>query len=379
MPRKQNTIKLPPLREVFPSFTKFEAGENHQRIITNLIRECCTGLQQNEALIFYTVREIASFFNVSLRTVALSYATLDREGILSRVRGSRTMLTGKKLTPQQPVHAVVGLPIRLQSLITSPFECRLQMAMEESLRSRGFVADSIFFRIDEECDPDFTTRLARHNLDVVIWYSPHPLSSHILMSLRDKGIRLVLLQPSEMPLGIPSRTHLLEWRIAYRAMAKQWAADGIGRIFVPTPEHLLSLRALKQLKPILEEFGMEMVPIQATESSLSLSLLEQHSPERKDVLAFMDTQTADALCNGYPELLENILDCARVAFCRGSVRVPRLITKRARVDVVELDPEVVAKEVVKDLCNLTQKQENTRLTFEAEFYPQVIMGSVRDL
>src|SRR5690606_39275005 len=119
---------------------------------------------------------------------------LDIEGLLARIRGSQTVLCGKQPSTRRPVSAVVGLPISLQAMITSPFECQLQMDLEERLRVRGFVADSIFFRPNEEFEPAFAERLLRHRLDIIIWHSPHPLASHVLLSLRERGVRLVLLQ-----------------------------------------------------------------------------------------------------------------------------------------------------------------------------------------
>ncbi|XHR29827.1 MAG: hypothetical protein ACFUZC_04585 [Chthoniobacteraceae bacterium] len=378
MARKRIITKLPPLRQAFPSFVPFEAGQNQLQIITNLIRECATKQQRNEAQPFYTMREVAAFFSVSLRTIALSYETLDREGVLCRIRGSGTMLASRGAASRQLVNAVVGMPIWLRALIASPFECRLQMELEDKLRTRGFVADSIFFRTNEECEPDFTDRLARHNLDVVIWHSPHPLSSHVLMSLRDRGIRLILLQSAEWPLSVPARTHLLEWHDAYQTMAKHWFGAGIRRVVIPEPEHLLSRRALLQLKPILEEYGLGVVKVAATATALTQHLLETGNGA-PSVLAFMDLETADSLCNGHPELIETISEQTRIAFCRGPVRVPRLMTKRICVDVVELNPETLAEGIVKDLCDVTQKQDGIRGAFRAEYHSQVIMGAMTDV
>jgi len=380
MARKRIVTKLPSLEETFASFVRFEPGQNQRQVITNLIRDCAVKLQRNEHQPFYTMREVASFFCVSLRTVALCYEALDREGVLSRIRGSGTMISGREGASRQSVNAVVGLPIWLRALIGSPFECHLQMALEEKLRARGFVADSIFFRTNEECEPDFTDRLARHNLDVVIWNSPHPLSSHVLMSLRDRGIRLILLQSAEWVLSIPSRTHVYEWRGAYKTMAKQWSSEGIRRVFIPEPEHLLCRRALGQLTPILEEQGLEVLVIEPNAPTLSRHLLEaENGPGSRDVLAFMDLETAEKICNGHPDLIEKINQQTRIAFCRGPVRVPRLITRRICVDVVELNPDAVAEGVVKDLCDVTRKGDGVRQTFQAEYHPLVIMGGMADV
>ncbi len=374
MARKRIAHDLPPIKDAFPSFHGFAPEQSRQQAITQLLRECARTLQRKEARPFYTMREVAAFFSAPLRTVAISYETLDTEGFLARIRGSQTMLAGKKTSTRKPVNAVVGLPIALQSMISSPFECQLQMELEERLRERGYVADSIFFRPNEDYEPGFAARLVRHNLDIIIWHSPHPLASHVLLSLRERGVRLVLLQPAESPMRISARTHVLSWQNAYRAMAAQWSQAGITRAVFVEPSHLLSRRALKQLATILTEQGIEARMIDASEAAL-VEHVATAPATGKAVLGFMDLATADALCNGYPELIDRISRHTRIAFCRGAVRVPRLVTQRTCVDVVDLNPATLAGGVVEDLCDVNNKQEGLRATFHAEYQPQVIMGT----
>lgn len=375
MARKRIANDLPPIKEAFPSFTGFTPEQSRQQVITGLLRECARALQRKDARAFYTMREVAAFFGAPLRTVAISYETLDMEGFLARIRGSQTMLSGKKSSPRQTVNAIIGLPISLQSMLASPFECQLQMELEERLRARGFVADSIFYRPNEDYEPSFTDRLLRHNLDIVIWHSPHPLASHVLMSLRERGVRLVLLQSAEAPLRVPARGHLLVWQNAYRDMAAHWAKAGIRKAFFVEPVHMLSRRALRQMPAILNEHGIALETIEATESALSHHLANPPATPGQTVLGFMDFITADTLCNGYPELIDRISTHTRLAFCRGAVRVPRLITRRICVDVVDLNPVALANGVVADLCDVQNTQEGQRATFLAEYHPQIIVSS----
>ena len=375
MARKRIANDLPPIKEAFPSFRGFTPEQSRQQAITVFLRECARSLQRKDARPFYTMREVAAFFGAPLRTVAISYETLDMEGFLARIRGSQTMLSGKKASPRQTVNAVIGLPISLQSMLASPFECQLQMELEERLRARGFVADSIFFRPNEDYEPAFTDRLLRHNLDIVIWHSPHPLASHVLMSLRERGVRLVLLQSAETPIRVAARGHLLVWQNAYREMAAHWAEAGIRKAFFVEPVHLLSRRALRQLPAILDEHGIALQTIEATESALSQHLANPPAKPGQTVLGFIDFITADTLCNSYPELIEQISTHTRLAFCRGAVRVPRLVTRRICVDVVDLNPITLADGVVADLCDVQNIQEGQRATFYAEYQPQIIVSS----
>jgi hypothetical protein len=378
MARKPTTNDLPSIKDAFPAFKGFTQGENKQQAIIRLLRDCARSMQRKDPRPFYPMRQAAVFFGASLRTIAIAYETLDREGALSRIRGSQTLLPGKKVAARQPVNGVIGLPISLQAMLSAPFECQLQIELEERLRVRGFVADSIFFRPSEDYAPAFAERLLKHNLDAIIWHSPHPLASHVLMSLRERGVRLILLQPAEASLRIAARNHILAWHDAYRAMAASWAAAGICKAYFVEPELLFSRRALHQMPAILDEFGIASEVIEATESAVALKFPSTAAALGSTVLGFMDFVTADTLCNGYPELIDRIATHARIAFCRGAVRIPRLVTRRICVDIVDLNPVVLAKEVVADFCDVQNIQDGPRATFQAEYHSQVIISQGLD-
>lgn len=376
MARKRITHDLPPISETFAAHQGFKPEQSRQKAITQLLRDCARSLQCEDARPFYTMREVAAFFGAPLRTVAISYETLDLEGILSRIRGTQTMLNGKKTSTRQTINAIVGLPISLQAMLASPFECQLQMELEERLRGRGFVADSIFFRPNEDYEPAFGERLLRHNLDILIWHAPHPLASHVLFSLRERGVRLILLQPAESPLRIAARVHILAWQEAYQKMLVHWSAQGVRRAYFVEPSLISARRALKQLLPLIPQHGITATVIEATETALAQLAPASAPPASGAVLAFMDFITADALCNGYPELIDRISANTRLAFCRGAVRVPRLVTRRICVDVVELDAAALADGIVADLCDVQNTQEGVRATFHADYYSQMIVGPI---
>ncbi|MGE9295624.1 MAG: hypothetical protein ACQKBV_04990 [Puniceicoccales bacterium] len=376
MPRPRTNKSLPQLAELIPDFQCFPKTGSRQTMLTEHLRDKAATLQQDSARPFYSMREVSSFFNVPLRTTALAYEALDLEGLLHRIRGSQTMLVGKKPQTRHPINAIVGLPIWLQSMITSPFECRLQMEMEELLRNFGYVADSIFYRSREDFEPNFSERLLRHKLDLLIWNSPHPLSSHVLMSLRERGMRLILLQSKESILNIPARTHLLDWQPAYEKMIATWQEQGIQRVVSPHSENLLARRAIRRFKRQVENAGMEFCEIEEGTDILKEKFLNANTS--KSVLAFLDILSADALCNSHPDLIEQVATEHRLAFCRGPVRVPRLTTRRIKVDLVELNPIDIAEKVVDDLRDPEQVSEGTRGTINAEYRPMQILSGLYD-
>jgi len=117
------------------------------------LRRAAENLRGEAARTFYSMREVSSFFGLPLRTVAFAYEQLEKEGILNRIRGSRTLLEGKTVAPRTSVRAVVGIPVWLHAIVVSPYSRAFNLELEESLRAHGFVADMIFSVIMKSSRP----------------------------------------------------------------------------------------------------------------------------------------------------------------------------------------------------------------------------------
>ena len=314
MSRKAIPRSLPPLPKVFSGFAGFSESNNKQRLLLDELRKAARRLRKPKSQPFYSMRDIAAFFKTPLRTVAIAYETLESEGLFNRVRSSQTQLIGSTDSTQHVVRGVVGIPIWLLSIVISPYTRVLHVGLEERLRKKGFVADMIFFRTGEDCEPDFADRLLRHNLNTLIWHTPHPLSSQVLLAVRDHGVRCITMQPVETQgSSIIKPNYLMNWDPAYQALAQSWQRSGIRRVFIPRPLYLPSQRALKNFLTLLEECGME---VQQTDGTAA-SLLEKVRNQKSSAVAFIDQQGADSMCNKDPGIIEQILKISRVAFCRG--------------------------------------------------------------
>jgi DNA-binding transcriptional ArsR family regulator len=86
--------------------------------LLEILRDVAVRNQKEQAQPFYSVREIASRFNVPISTVAQTYKQLEREGLLSRVRSSQTILQGSDYDRRLSVRAFIGLPASLPAFVT---------------------------------------------------------------------------------------------------------------------------------------------------------------------------------------------------------------------------------------------------------------------
>jgi hypothetical protein len=294
--------------------------------------------------------------------------------LLTRIRGSQTLLVGKVISPRSPVRAIVGIPIWLHALVVSPYSRALHIEMEEKLRESGFVADFIFFRGDEIQEPSFVTRLLHHNLDQVVWHTPHPLATNVLLSLKDHGIRQVTIQSTESRTSIPIPTYLMDWQPAYRELAKRWFDEGIRKVIVPDPVYLPSKRALKAFLSTLTKSGLEYVVVDGDPKLLQHAALSDKKQE-STAIAFMDQQGADAICNEEPVILEELSRTCRIAFCRGPIRLPYFNHRPVPVDIVRFSPVEIADRIVHDLIQGTTITEGVIHVFQASYQAQIALNT----
>ena len=373
VPRKPISRPLPPLGDLFgkPMLTE---ECNKQQVVLEQLRKAAKRLRKRKSQPFYSMREIAAFFQASLRTVALAYEDLEQEGLLDRLRGSKTMLIGTADMTQNLIRGVVGIPMWLHSIVMSPFTRVMWMELDERLRKNGFVADFIFFRTGEDCLPDFGERLLNHNLNFVIWHTPHPLAYHVRLFMQDHGIRQIIIQMKESPASKFPPAYLMDWQPAYQAMATSWQNAGIRHVIIPRPLYLPSQQALKNFRRFLGGFGMETEVVEGDAQALLANVRDN----KITAVAFFDQQGANPLCNENPAVIEEISKVARLAFCRGLIRLPYFEDRPMRVDIVGFSPIEMAERIAGDLCKRSKAEADKPHTFEAAYLPEKAFSEVAD-
>ncbi len=377
MARKPILRDLPPADLLTVGFAGFDKQLSKQFALTRHLREVALRLQTSDPRPFYSMRDIVERFQVPLRTVALAYEALEHEGILNRRRSSQTLLVGKNLSPRKVVRAVVGIPVWLHAMVVAPYSRILHIELEDRLRQQGFVADLIFFRGEEVASPDFAQRLIEHNLDYVLWHTPHPHAIEVLRALQDHGVRQVLVQPSDSQLHIALPSYLQDWHVAYRTMAAAWVDAGIRHVIMPSPVYLPSKRAKNQIANTLIAAGME-VHIEEGHAATLLAAARRFRPGECAV-AFIDQEGADAICNEEPVIIEQLIKTCRVGFCRGPIRIPYFHHRDARIDIVRFSATDIATRIAADLSETLNASPGILHTFEARYLPQVSFQASAEL
>src|SRR5947207_4912768 len=113
MARKKIVRRIHPL----PKNAALQAKDHKAERLLEILRGIAVANQRDESQTFYPMREVAACFRVPVSMVARVYAHLEEEGILSRIRGSKTILQGLNTTRHLSVRGVVGLHASLSRFV----------------------------------------------------------------------------------------------------------------------------------------------------------------------------------------------------------------------------------------------------------------------
>jgi len=379
MPHAHVVQKIPPIAQAFAGFTGFSSGRSRRSVILEHLRRVARRLQRANPTPFYSMREVAGFFEFPLRSVALIYASLEQEGLLVRVRGSHTKLTGRKRTPATPVRNVIGLPVWLSSIASSPYMRTLHVDLNGRLRRHGFVADSIFFNSREDQLPEFADRLLAHHLDWILWLGANFKSAPIFLALRDRGLRQIIVLPAETPLGHDLSVYLQDWKNAYLALAADWAAAGIRQVLTPVvPNNEVTTRITRHFLATLKSQGIETVSIPAGIPGAFAETARLACAQPGTAVAFLDMITAHEICNAHPQLLAEVARTGRLGFCRGAVPVPYFSQTSVIADVVGCDPLELSRRIVDDLASQAPLPPGINARFDATYHPRINLSIYKE-
>jgi hypothetical protein len=365
---------LLPLKKVLGPTFRFPSGKSRQHVMTEGLREAAKKLMSENSQPFYSMREVADYFQAPLGTISLVYKALENEGIINRIRSSRTVLVGKKVLSRDAVRGVVGIPIWLHSIMLLVYTRTLAMDLEEHLRRSGYVADLTFHSTkEEEADPEFATRLLRHRLDAVILHTPIADCRQNILSLRERGVRVLVIQRKEARRDLPAVIYLQDYQSAYQKMAAQWHHAGIRKVWLWSPLADLHYKAeADTFKAILNRQGLEMEFVQDEPGDL-LKRIRLAKSKASMVVAFLDGTHSEKICNCEPQIVEQISQIARLAFCVGSIRVPYLHSRKIKADLVDFAPTEIASRLADDICRLSVLPDGICHTFVAYYHEQTLL------
>ena len=345
MARIPVTRSLPPLTKLAAAAQRLQPKDNFSQHLYELLRQTVLRARRADSHPFYSVREVARAFQLHHSTVADVYARLEKEGLLVRVRGTKTLIAPqpRRAKSQQ----VVGIPVWLPGLRWLP-EWRLFFVyFQEELSRHGAVADFIFFRQGQEVEPAFAARVKAHRPDVVFWLEPHPTSDRQAMyQLTDAGLPLVTVR--DRPAAVPGYGYWTEKRAAYEQGLREWQAAGIRSIQIVSHDRSLNAPVDLHLQEALATVRIHC----------SFPVLGQQSPEKflrslarkNSGVIWEESLVHFGLCCRAPEAMTELYRATRVMLTRSRM-LPVELPADVRVDALHLDCRALAERIARDIAS----------------------------
>ena len=372
MKRSGRLAQLRPLAEALGSFKGVDGAFCKQDIIHDALAWLATRAADRHGALFYTVRETAEYFGVSLWTVGAVYRRLEREGMIVRIRGSKTIIPLQRgVFPQRHVRGVVAVMVWLPGFLHVPDVREAVILVEERLRRVQFVADIVFYREEDKTDPALAARVIEHEPDCVLWFTPKGDDSAVIEAISDVGIRVVGI--IDRPVATRAPQYVLSWRKGLRKALQAWRADGVRRVAVP-----VGLRRETTCTHVLEEEA----------GRLGLTV-ENHLWLGKDIAGYVAALTARAdtglvldddlwsgrLCSLWPEQAVRLLSGRHVLTPR-ALPIGRAAVGDGHTQALVMPWKTVIDRIVGDLTSGKLYGDFRRVVFEAVWRRDVPLRSV---
>jgi DNA-binding transcriptional regulator YhcF (GntR family) len=359
MARKKVTRALAPL----PNRRALEKAHHKTEALIDVLRDVAVKNQQEQPRAFHSVREVAAHFRVPVSTVSKVYRTLEQEGLLSRVRGSKTLLQGLHFDRQLKVRAFVGFPASVSRFITLQDYRSFFIRIRRELRLRGFAAATAFFEPGEAGTDTLAKRFKAYEVDTVIWFEPGKEVAQTALHLADMGIRLLGVA-NDTYCHVPCR-YQVRRESAIRSLLNTWKKDRPDRITLVESKEQRSAALDETLHGILDELDIPW-SVASYEKQRSEAFVRELQRKKTGGIIFSSSSLASKFCFRAPDAVAELLQTQRVALINGPVSMPFARVPDVQVDLVTVDWQRVAEQIVDDLIDQEAFQKPGPTIFEAE-------------
>ena len=359
-----------------PRVSNLKDTEHKIQNLRQLLRSLAIKNQREQPRVFYSLREVATRFKVPISTVAKIYREMEWEGLLSRVRGSKTVLNGLRKSRRLSVRGLVGLPALISHFITIHEYRTFFIWMRRELWLRGFATTTFFLRPNEEADGTLTDQSKNYEVDMVIWLQPGRSAFETLLRLSDMGIRVIAISQVGTP-SIPSRYFVWRER-AIERLLKEWKKeDSVRKITVVDSQEYRSVVTEEVLRVMLQNLKIES-ETRTFQSEDVGAFLRDLSRNKADGIIFPSAGLASMFAFRNPTELTDLLAARRTALVDGPIDMPFCKIPDVFVDVVTVNWQVLAESVVNDLITREAFERNRYTTFEADVRFRVPLRSFCD-
>lgn len=358
MPRKKSAPGMPPL----PEKSRLTGSGNTVASLLDILRSIALKSQRPQAQVFYSIREVANHFGATPSTVSRTYQQLEKEGILVSVRGSKTLLQGLTSGRHLSVLGFVGMPGFTPWFVTLQDYRTFFIRTRRELRSRGFAVATVFYNQADDRQNRLAARIAKYDFDTVLWHQPDRAARPIISRLQDSGVQVVAVNDRGFP-SVRCR-YEVQREPAIAAILKEWRTrSGIKTVTIVRGAQFSAPRE-ELLRSLLEEERLKF-EFKSAGGQRHGDFVESLGRQDHEGIIFPSMAAAMFAFRG-PERLARLMGRARVALTGGPVSIPFVEVPDATADLVLVDWQLVAEQIVSDLISRSAFDHAKTTVFEAK-------------
>lgn len=361
--------RIPRSLTQLPDGSALSNAEHKRARLIEVLRGLAIRNQQDQPKSFYSMRDIRTQFRLPLSMVAEAYRQLEEEGILSRVRGSKTTLEGLHYDRRISVRGFVGLPASEPAFVTLQEYRMFFKRMKRELRLRGFAAAQVFITPAELKTAELSKRLNGYQVDTIIWFAPPSAAREMVARFSDLGIRVLGVSDGQEG-AIPCR-YKIHRETAIRHILSEWKT-----------QHSVEKITLAECREYRSPANDSILQVSCEEMQIQYSVtnfvnqrpegfIRELQKSKTDAVVFPSSKLAAFLCFRSPEAITDLLTNRRVALIDGPVNMPFAKIPDARVDLITVNWQLVAEAIVDDLITQEAFKRLGPTIFEAEPYLRV--------
>jgi hypothetical protein len=217
--------------------------------------------------------------------------------------------------------------------------------LEQELRAKHFIGDLIFAESSELGTPAFLERLLSHELDILLWAFPLPPYRQIMLTLADRGVRLINL--TDRPWSFPGLQYTLNWEKSITEGLAEWKRAGILQLVMGLYE---GVRETESGLPrsAHASFSVRYEVFHVGDEKGFLQRLTAF-PQAGVGLMLIDDNLCGRLYRACPQEMIRLCRHYRV-MQKPSVNIPSTLVPDLRVDIIRVEWRKVAAQIAFDVA-----------------------------
>jgi hypothetical protein len=357
MARKKLRRRLPALPAKL-----LRARDHKTGVLLDVLRRYTVLNQREEPQVFHPVRTVAKHFDVPVSLTARVYEQLENEGLLTRIRGSKTLLQGRSSGRHFSVLGFVGMPGAMSAFVAYQDYRMFFVRVRRELRLRGFAVAMVLFEPRDTRSGQLLAWIEKHDFDTVLWYQPDTPAREIIAKLSDAGIEVVGVADGRLP-AIRCRYEIRR-EPAIKTMLHDWKTRGTIKTIGVVRASGASGETEQTLETLIEEEGLACEFLDAR-SKRPEAFLDENC-QRKHMGLILSSRVASLFAFRAPEALMNAMNRCRIAFTGGPPTMPFTPVIDAPADLVVVDWQLAAEQIVSDLVSKSAFDRARVTAFEAQ-------------